>query len=145
MRRVREILIAGRCMLFSRPQRRTRMIINLSVVRLTHFLYGDSSRAKKHKLTRPTPSTGKYKVTAQHHDNTTTIWQSHYKSGSSLCISLIHVLSFHQSCIPSIRSHSVSSSTPYISYFPPSSGRASRFATSSAALFSPLFKSSNSD
>lgn len=61
-----------------------------------------------------------------------------HKSGSSLCMSRVHVLSFHQSFIPSIRSHRVSSSTPYISYLPPFSGRASRLATSRAALFSPL-------
>ena len=54
-------------------------------------------------------------------------------------MSLVHVLSFHQSSMLSMRSHSVSSSTPYISYLAaPSSIRPSRLATSIAALFSPL-------
>jgi hypothetical protein len=55
-------------------------------------------------------------------------------------MSLFHVLSFHHSSMLSIRSHRVSSSTPYISYFPPSKVAPSLFATSIAALFSPLLR-----
>ena len=61
-----------------------------------------------------------------------------YKSGSSLEINLVHVVSLHQSSILSSRSHSVSSSSPYISYFAVGSSPV-RLATSNAALFSALF------
>lgn len=61
-----------------------------------------------------------------------------HMSGSSRVINLFHVLSLHHSSMASIRSHKVSSSRPYISYFPPSKERPSRFASSIAALFSPL-------
>lgn len=61
-----------------------------------------------------------------------------YKSGSSRSINLFQVLSRHHSSMLSMRSHRFSSSTPYISYLPLLSSRPSRFATSNAALFSPL-------
>ena len=64
-----------------------------------------------------------------------------YMSGSSRCVNLLHVVSLHHSFMLSIRSQSVSSSSPYISYFPPSRGRPPRRATSMAALFSPLYQS----